>query len=547
MTSLQWLPFSGLAFTLRLDTAAKSAMVVTGIVAFAVLLYAIGYEKHEPHARRFFVLYGVFAATMLAFLAADSLLLAYVAWEVMSLTSSALVGIRTRSSTDGIGAIRTLATTRFGDLALLLGIGIIYHVTGSVSFTAVAAPQLAGTPGDAAIALLCIGALAKSAALPFSSWLPGAMAAPTPVSALLHSATLVAAGPWLLARISSAVMLHHGVQTAMVVVLVCTALWGAFLAIIALDAKRVLAYSTIEQLAQASLAAVAGFPFVAFVILAAHAAAKPVLFFAAGGLQRATGSTSLLAASRDARREPSMLLAVAFGTISLAGIPPLYSSWSIEQLWIGLSRQHALWGVLGGVLAFSAGLYLARFALLIFPHEMRAFHADRIDPWMRYTSIAYAIAGFALALPAYQAASNALVYLLPLCAIVGFCIAIFLQQVHKLAHIASMNLPEVETADSAVARPIRAFAEAIVHAEGTVDALIARLAQRIAINATGRADDALEAGIETAAGDIFPLGRRAARAIRGNVSQYVLYTAVVLAAGGVIMVAARLVGWLAAR
>lgn len=547
MTSLQWLPFTGLAFTLRLDAAAKGAMVVTGIVAFAVLLYAIGYEKHEPNARRFFILYGVFVAAMLAFLAADSLLLAYVAWEVMSLISSALVGIRTRSSADGIGAIRTLATTRFGDLALLLGIGIIYHATASLNFTAVAAPQLAGTWGDAAIALLCIGALAKSAALPFSGWLPGAMVAPTPVSALLHSATLVAAGPWLLARISSAVSLHHDLQISMVAVLACTAMWGAFLAIIALDAKRVLAYSTIEQLAQASLAAVAGFPFVAYVILAAHAAAKPVLFFAAGDLQRATGSTSLLAASRDARREPSMILAVAFGAISLGGIPPLYSSWSIEHLWIGLSRQHMLWGVLGAVLAFSTGLYLARFALLLFPHERREFHPERIDLWMRYTGIACAIAGFALAVPVYRGGRDPLVYVLPLCAIVGFGIALVLQRAHKLATIMPMNLPDLETADSAVARPIRGFAEAIVTAERTVDALFARLAQRIAANASGRVDDALEAVIETGAGDIFPLGRRAASAISGNVSQYVLYTAVVLAAGGVIMVAARLVGWLAAK
>ena len=484
---------------------------------------------------------------MLAFLAADSLLLAYIAWEVMSLLSSALVGIRTRSSSDGVGALRTLATTRSGDLALLLGIGIIYHVTGSASFTALHVPQLAGTAGNTAIALICIGALAKSAAVPFSGWLPGAMVAPTPVSALLHSATLVAAGPWLLARVSSVVVLPHGVQIAMVALLACTALWGAILAIIALDAKRVLAYSTIEQLAQASLAAVAGFPLVAYVILAAHAAAKPVLFFAAGDLQRATGSTSLLSASRQARREPDMLLTVTFGAISLAGIPPLYSSWSIEQLWIGLSEQHALWGVLGGVLAFSAGLYLARFAMLLFPNEMRAFHADRIDPWMRYTGIACAIAGFALALPMYRGASNALVYVLPLCAIAGCGIALFLRQARKLAHIAPADMPGLETADSAVARPILAFAGAIVSVERTGDALFARLAQRIATNATGRADDALEASIETAAGNLFRLGRRAARAISGDVSQYVLYTAVVLAAGGVIMVAARLVGWLAAR
>ena len=547
MTSLHWLPVTGLAFTLRLDAAAKGAMVVTGMVALAVLLYAIGYEKREPHAARFFMLYGLFVAAMLGFLAADSLLLAYIAWEVMSLTSSALVGIRTRSSTDGIGALRTLATTRLGDLALLLGIGIIYHVAGNLSFTALAAPQLAGTSGDAAIALIGIGALAKSAALPFSGWLPGAMVAPTPASALLHSATLVAAGPWLLARISSAVVLHHNVQIAMIVVLACTALWGAFLAIVAIDAKRVLAYSTIEQLAQASLAAVAGFPLVAYVILAAHAAAKPVLFFAAGDLQRATGSTSLLAASRDARREPSMLLAVAFGAISLAGMPPLYSSWSIEQLWSGLSGEHMMWGVLGSVLAFSAGLYLARFALLLFPREQRDFHAGDIDPWMRYTGIACAVLGFALALPVYRGGRGALVYMLPLSAIAGFGIALLLHQANKLAHIAVSWLPGLETADSAVAAPIFALAGAIVSAERTVDALFARLAQRMATNAAGRADDAFEASIETAAGDLFPLGRRAVRAISGNVSQYVLYTAVVLAAGGVIMLAARLVGWWVVR
>lgn len=540
MTGLHWLPFNGLAFTSRIDAAAKGAMEVTGIVAFAVLLYAVGYEKREAHRVRFFALYGFFVAAMLVFLAADSLLLIYVAWEAMSLASAALVGIRTASITDGVGAMRTLITTRLGDLALLLGIGMVYAATGSTGINALPSSRLS----DAAIALVCVGVLAKSAALPFSAWLPGAMVAPTPVSALLHSATLVAAGPWLLARMSPAFTAHPAVQSAMLVILACTALWGAFLAVVSLDAKRVLAYSTIEQMAQASIAAAIGLPVVAFAILAAHAAAKPGLFFAAGDLQRATGSTSLLASSRAARREPGMLLTAVFGAISLAGIPPFYSSWSSARLWTALWNEHLAWGLLGGVLAFSAGLYLARFVLLLFPIENREFHREHIDFWMRYTGITCVLAGLALAVPSYRGSGVPMAYALPLCALAGYAAALLLRAAGTLKFVIPQGVPTIARADAMVRRPLLALSAAIRTIDDASDAGLVRVAGATAANVTARADDAVEGGVENAARNVIPLGRRAARAISGNVSQYLAYVAAVLAAGGIAVAATRLAQWI---
>ena len=533
---MRWLEQPSLSFQLRYDAIATAGTVVVAVIALVVAVYAIGYlrREHPPEYGRFFCSYSAFVLAMLGFGASNSLLLSYVCWEAMTACSYVLISFR-KSSDDARAGTRSFIITRVGDLVLLLGVALIWQRHASLNIEVIAH---SGQHDVGALALIVVGALAKSAALPFSPWLVGAMKAPTPVSALLHSATLVAAGPYLLLRLDPAIARAPQISTALVIVAFLTAFVAAVLAIASADAKRLLAYSTIEQLAQATLAAALNVPFAGLLFLAAHAAAKPLLFFAAGEMQVATGSTEFGSASRAAREVPSMISATAYGTLMLIGAPPSLSLWSGWRLWnaVPLASRFSLG--LEALLALLLGLYLARFAALLFPRQMRPFeraHIGRMLPAASFLGIFGGLVGMAL-FYRWPFAENAVI--LPGFALLGGALAWWWSAQRSPVFLSPLpaGLPDIRTYDRLFANPVLALASAVNRLDTAIQMVQERIA--IAVYRLGFAVGAIDARSEfKGSAIVVDSVRRAARQlgalINGDVSRYAAYCAIGVTAAAV--------------
>jgi len=358
--SYAWLPALHLALAGRNDETARLAATLVATIAAVVAVFALGDPETNDGAPRFFATYALFVGAMLAFVSAGSIIFAYVCWEIMGVASFVLIGHDMADAAAGASARRALTATRLGDLAVLIGAALF--AAGSL---------------EAGASFVVVGAAVKSAQLGASPWLVGAMVAPTPVSALLHSATLVAAGPYLVARFIAFPNVPV-VAAALLGYAAITALTSAIFAATSDDAKRTLAWSSIEQLAQAFVAAAVGMPRLALAVLAGHAIAKPALFFAAGMQRVATGSSRYATASRAARRIPSFFSAIVYGAIALVGIPPFLSSWALAGTWTSAGRMQPILLPIGVVLAGLGGWYVTRFGLLLLPGDARRFESRRI-------------------------------------------------------------------------------------------------------------------------------------------------------------------------
>jgi len=247
---LPW--FSSLPFdaSLRLDSLAALFVVLIGGIGLGVVQYSRHYFKSDP-GRLYWGCLFVFMSAMLGFVLSDSLLLAFVFWELTTLTSALLIGLRPDVYESRRGALQAFLLTGFGGLCLLTGILLIGVTTGAYSFSGLAAisDQIGTHPAHTwALLLMCAGAFTKSAQFPFHFWLPGAMSAPAPISAYLHSATLVNAGVFLLARLAPAFSLHPLWHPLLSTVGVTTFAVGAWFAYRSLDLKELLAYSTVSYL-----------------------------------------------------------------------------------------------------------------------------------------------------------------------------------------------------------------------------------------------------------------------------------------------------------
>ena len=272
---------------LRLDVlSATMILVITG-VGFLIHVYAIGYMEGDPRYGRFFAYLNLFVFFMLLLVLADNYLLLYVGWEGVGLCSFLLIGFWFEKTENATAAKKAFVTTRIGDTAMLIGLALIVSRFGSLDFDAVL-----GAPGDTiaqgtatAIALLLFaGAIGKSAQVPLHVWLPDAMAGPTPVSALIHAATMVTAGVYLVVRSAPLFELSGVALTVVLIVGLVTALFAATCALAQDDIKRVLAYSTISQLGFMFMAAGMRFYTGAMFMLVAHAFYKALMFLGAGSV-----------------------------------------------------------------------------------------------------------------------------------------------------------------------------------------------------------------------------------------------------------------------
>jgi multicomponent Na+:H+ antiporter subunit A len=336
-----WVPGLGLHVDFRLDTLSwLLALLVTGVGAL-VLLYCTWYfDDDDPTLWRFTPVFTAFAGAMLGLVLTDNLLVLYVFWELTTVLSYLLIGHNPTSSTNRRAAMQALIVTTFGGLAMLIGIiALGVHQTYSVSELLASPPPLDAVTATAVV-LLLVGALSKSALVPFHFWLPGAMAAPTPVSAYLHAAAMVKAGIYLVALLAPAFAGAPGWHALTVGLGLFTMLVGGWRALRQHDIKLLLAYGTVSQLG--FIVAIAGLgtktsALAAITLVLAHGLFKSTLFLTVGVIDKCTGTRDLRELSGVGRRLLPVAVPACLAALSMAGVVPLVGfvakEGALEALW----------------------------------------------------------------------------------------------------------------------------------------------------------------------------------------------------------------------
>lgn len=372
--SLAWVPSLGVSFSFYLDgLSLLFALLITGIGTF-IVIYSGGYLKGHPDLGRFYLVILLFMASMLGLVLADNIVTLFVMWELTSLTSYLLIGFNHSEFKSRRAAMQALLVTAGGGLALLAGLILLALMGGSMEIS-----ELLGQGALLrehplylpALILVLLGAFTKSAQFPFHFWLPNAMEAPTPVSAYLHSATMVKAGVYLLARLQPALGGSEVWSSALMVFGLATLLTGAALTFRHTDLKRLLAYSTVAALG--ALVFLIGlvpltnyYAAMAFAtFLLAHSLYKGGLFMAAGAVDHEAGTREITQLGGLFQVMPLTGLAVVLAALSLAGLPPVLGFIGKEVLYVAALQAAPAWMVGLAVLGFAVGAMLA--LLLVVP------------------------------------------------------------------------------------------------------------------------------------------------------------------------------------
>lgn len=376
-TLFTWIPSGSFQvnFAFLVDPlSAVMILVVTG-VGFLIHVYSIGYMSHDPGYGRYFTYLNLFTFSMLTLVLADNFLLMFVGWEGVGLCSYLLIGFwfEKKSATDA--GKKAFIVNRIGDFGFLLGVFIIFWNVGSLDFLTVAekAPTVFAVGGGlvtAACLLLFVGAVGKSAQIPLFVWLPDAMEGPTPVSALIHAATMVTAGVYMLARSNALFLLAPDALMVVAVIGALTAFFAATIGLAQNDIKRVLAYSTISQLGYMFLACgVAAFSAGIFHLMT-HAFFKALLFLGAGSVIHAMSDEQDMRHMGGLKKHlPITYATMLIATLAISGIPGLSGFFSKDEiLWKSFSSGYGHWmfWVVGVATAGLTAFYMFRLIYLTF-------------------------------------------------------------------------------------------------------------------------------------------------------------------------------------
>ncbi len=353
---------------IQLDAVTAIMLLVITVVGMCVQIYSLGYMHRDERVGWYFAVLSLFSAAMLALVLASDFLLLYMSWEVMGLCSYLLIGFWHEQEAPRMASIKAFLTTRVGDVGFAIALAIMYATVGSFSFEAVLhgyswAPALATVVS----LLLLFGAMGKSAQVPLHVWLPDAMAGPTPASALIHAATMVAAGVYLVAR---ALPLFEVSQVALTVTLVvgtATALLGGLLACVQHDIKKVLAYSTISQLGYMFIALGTGSAVAGLFHLMTHAFFKSLLFLGAGVIIHAVHTQDMREMGGLRKLMPWTTAAFTAGALALAGVFPFSGFWSKDEILVSLwNGGHYVVFALALLAAFLTAFYMTRLWFRVF-------------------------------------------------------------------------------------------------------------------------------------------------------------------------------------
>jgi len=366
-------------FTLYLDGLSLTLLgVVTG-VGFFIHLFASWYMRGEEGYARFFSYMNLFIASMLFLVLGDNLLFVYFGWEGVGICSYLLIGFYFKNAANGEAAMKAFIITRVGDVFMAIGLFLLYYIFGTLNIQAIlqAAPEASAHVGvllPLATLMLLGGAVGKSAQLPLQTWLPDAMAGPTPVSALIHAATMVTAGVYLIARTHTLFELAPNVHLLVGFIGAATLLLAGFAALVQSDIKRILAYSTMSQIGYMFLALGVGAWSAAIFHLMIHAFFKALLFLTAGAVIVATHHEQDIFKMGGLRKKlPLEYLCFLVGGAALAALPIVTSGFysKDEILWETLASGHSGFLTAGLIGAFMTSLYTFRLIFIVFHGEIK--------------------------------------------------------------------------------------------------------------------------------------------------------------------------------
>jgi multicomponent Na+:H+ antiporter subunit A len=338
--SVPWIPQLGIALSFRVDTLSwVLALIVTGIGALVLVYCARYFTADEPGLDRFAGNLLAFTGTMYGLVTVDDILVMFMFWEITSVLSYLLIGHYTDRRESRGAALQALIVTTFGGLVMFVGVVMITVDSGTTSLAAIVAHPGQGTVATWAVLLILVGALSKSALVPFHFWLPAAMAAPTPVSAYLHAAAMVKAGIYLVARLAPGFADAPGWTPVVITFGVWTMLLGAWRALRQYDLKLVLAYGTVSQLG--FLMVIVGFgtqdaALAGLALLVAHALYKATLFLVVGIIDQWAGTRDWRRLSGVGRRQPVLAAIALVAVASMAGVPPLFGFVAKEAVFASL-------------------------------------------------------------------------------------------------------------------------------------------------------------------------------------------------------------------
>ena len=380
---LEWLKLGGLTinFGVLIDPLTAVMLFVVTLIAFLVATYSIGYMHGDPGTPRFFAYLALFVASMLLLVVANNYVVIFFGWELVGLCSYLLIGYYYYTDAAAHASQKAFLFNRVGDFGFMLGFFLIYATFGSFNFTELSEliPQSGNSLAVTLMALLVfVGPIGKSAQFPLHVWLPAALEGPTPVSALIHAATMVAAGVYLLARQFA---LFSSSATAMTVIMVIgafTSIFAASMALVNTDIKRVLAFSTISQLGYMVMAIGLGSITAATFHLGTHAFFKALLFLGAGSVIHVVGSNEMDDMGGLKKYMPVTTWTFIIGALALSGIFPLAGFWSKDEIiTTALTSGHVGCFIVAEAVAFMTAFYMFR---LIF----RTFFGENHTPKDRH-------------------------------------------------------------------------------------------------------------------------------------------------------------------
>ena len=385
-------------FTFYLDGLSLVMMLIITGVGFLIHLYSTGFMLDDPDYSRFFSYMNLFVASMLMLVLADNLVLLYLGWEGVGLCSYLLIGFWYENAENGYAARKAFVVTRVGDTSMAIGLFLLFSHLGTLNIQdLLQAAQMEWPVGSnlAVIASLLLlgGAVGKSAQLPLQTWLPDAMAGPTPISALIHAATMVTARVYLIARTHILFELAPDIQMLVAWIGLATLLMAGFTAMTQHDIKRILAYSTISQIGYMFLGLGVGAWSAAIFHLMTHAFFKALLFLGAGTVILSLHHEHDIFKMGGKRRQlPVAFFSFLIGSLALAAFPLTSGFFSKDEILLAALAVEGpgLWLWIGGVVgAFFTGLYSFRLVFVVFFGESRGHHDAK------------EVAGFTMAVPLF--------------------------------------------------------------------------------------------------------------------------------------------------
>ncbi|MBD1385167.1 NADH-quinone oxidoreductase subunit L [Mucilaginibacter rigui] len=381
VTIFDWISVGNfhIPFAFLIDQLSSIMLLIITGVGFLIHLYSIGYMHDDKGFGKFFAYLNLFVFFMLLLVMGSNYVVMFIGWEGVGLCSYLLIGFWYSNPSYADAAKKAFVMNRIGDLGFLLGIFLLVNSFGSVAFADIFPKAVSVVGGGAPIVLitllLFVGAVGKSAQLPLFTWLPDAMAGPTPVSALIHAATMVTAGIYMIARSNILFTLAPDTMEVIAIVGLATAAFAALIALTQTDIKKVLAYSTVSQLGYMFLGLGVGAYTGAFFHVLTHAFFKALLFLGAGSVIHAMGGEQNMRKMGGLKGKIKVtFITMLVGTIAIAGIPPFSGFFSKDEILAAAFAHSTTFYVVGVITAGLTSFYMFRMMYLTFWGKFRGTH-----------------------------------------------------------------------------------------------------------------------------------------------------------------------------